>query len=68
MQNLLGSGRVAFENLANLSKLPARGATFVGLPLKLKGGSGSPARVFAYGWDGPSDPCRIRYQTHNEEL
>jgi kynurenine formamidase len=35
------------ENLANLSRLPARGAQVVAAPMKLAGGSGSPARVLA---------------------
>jgi kynurenine formamidase len=36
------------ENVANLSLLPASGATAVVAPLKLTGGSGSPVRVFAF--------------------
>lgn len=46
-----------YENLNNLDKLPARGATFFGAPLKLKSGSGSPVRAFALGWNGLEDPC-----------
>jgi kynurenine formamidase len=43
----LGSGLYHIENMANLDKLPARGAfIFVG-PLPLENGSGSPARVLA---------------------
>jgi kynurenine formamidase/mono/diheme cytochrome c family protein len=43
----LGSGLYHLENLANLDKLPARGAVvFVGA-LPIEGGSGSPARVLA---------------------
>jgi len=43
----LPSGRFGIENLANLDKLPAAGATIViGAP-KQKGGSGGPARIFA---------------------
>jgi kynurenine formamidase len=37
----------AFENLANLDKLPATGATVIALPMKIKGGSGAPLRVMA---------------------
>jgi kynurenine formamidase len=37
----------AFENLANLDKLPATGATVIALPMKIKGGSGAPLRVIA---------------------
>lgn len=35
------------ENLANLDRLPARGATLVALPMKIKGGSGAPLRAIA---------------------
>jgi kynurenine formamidase len=37
----------AFENLANLDQLPARGAYVVALPMKIKGGSGAPLRAIA---------------------
>ena len=37
----------AFENLANLDKLPAKGFQIVALPMKIKGGSGGPLRVVA---------------------
>ena len=33
------------ENLTNLNRLPARGATLVALPMKIKGGSGAPLRA-----------------------
>ena len=36
------------ENLANLDRLPARGATLVALPMKIKGGSGAPLRAIAF--------------------
>ena len=36
-----------FENVANLDKLPARGATVIALPMKIKGGSGGPLRIVA---------------------
>ena len=43
----LPSGRFGIENLANLDKVPAAGATLViGAP-KHRGGSGGPARIFA---------------------
>jgi len=43
----LPSGRFGIENLANLDKVPASGATLViGAP-KHKGGSGGPARILA---------------------
>jgi kynurenine formamidase len=35
------------ENLANLERLPPRGATVIALPMKIEGGSGGPARVIA---------------------
>ena len=35
----------AFENVANLDKLPAKGFQIVALPMKIKGGSGSPLRA-----------------------
>lgn len=35
------------ENLTNLDRLPARGATVVALPMKISGGSGGPLRVVA---------------------
>lgn len=37
----------AFENLTALAQLPARGATVYALPMKIKGGSGSPLRAVA---------------------
>jgi kynurenine formamidase len=36
-----------FENLTNLDRLPARGATVIALPMKIKGGSGAPLRAIA---------------------
>lgn len=35
------------ENLTNLDRLPAAGATVVALPMKIKGGSGAPLRALA---------------------
>lgn len=37
----------AFENVANLDKLPARGFSVIALPMKIKGGSGGPLRIVA---------------------
>jgi kynurenine formamidase len=37
----------AFENLANLSKLPLKDFSIVALPMKIKGGSGGPLRIVA---------------------
>jgi kynurenine formamidase len=44
---LLGADLYILENVANLEQLPATGAAVMALPLKLTGGSGSPARVLA---------------------
>jgi kynurenine formamidase len=38
----------AFENVANLDKLPAKGFHIVALPMKIKGGSGGPLRIAAF--------------------
>ncbi len=35
------------ENVANLEKLPATGATLIALAMKIKGGSGGPVRIIA---------------------
>jgi kynurenine formamidase len=45
---LLGAGRYGLTQLANLGQLPATGALIVVAPLRLVGGTGSPARVFAF--------------------
>lgn len=37
----------AFENVANLDKLPATGFQIIALPMKIKGGSGGPLRIIA---------------------
>lgn len=37
----------AFENVANLDKLPAKDFQIIALPMKIKGGSGSPLRIIA---------------------
>lgn len=37
----------AFENVANLDRLPATGAYVVALPVKIRGGSGGPLRIVA---------------------
>jgi len=37
----------AFENVANLDKLPAKGSIVFALPMKIKGGSGAPLRIVA---------------------
>jgi kynurenine formamidase len=37
----------AFENVANLDRLPPTGAWVIALPIKIKGGSGGPLRIVA---------------------
>ena len=37
-----------FENVANVSDLPATGATVIALPMKITGGSGGPLRIVAF--------------------
>ena len=37
----------AFENVANLDRLPPKGAWVIALPTKIKGGSGGPLRIVA---------------------
>ena len=44
---LLGSGKYGLTQLANLDRLPPTGALVIAAPLKIVGGSGSPARVLA---------------------
>jgi kynurenine formamidase len=36
-----------FENVANLGRLPPKGATLFAIPMKIKGGTGAPLRIFA---------------------
>ena len=49
-QVLCGAGRLALENIANLDRLPAKGATLYVIPMLIRDGTGAPARVFAM-WD-----------------
>ena len=44
---LHGNGRFGLQCLTNLDQLPTFGAVVVAMPLKIKGGSGSPLRVIA---------------------
>jgi kynurenine formamidase len=46
-QIVLGAGRLALENIANLDKLPAAGAMLYVVPMLIAEGTGAPARVFA---------------------
>ena len=41
------AGVPGLENLANLSRLPSRGAWVIALPMKIAGGSGGPLRIVA---------------------
>ena len=44
---LNGANIPGLENVANLEKLPATGATLIALPMKIAGGSGGPCRIIA---------------------
>jgi kynurenine formamidase len=39
---------VGFENVANIEKLPTKGAFVIALPMKIKGGTGGPLRLIAW--------------------
>ena len=42
-----GAGKYILENVANLDKLPPTGATLIVAPIKIEGGSGGQARIWA---------------------
>ncbi|MES2776933.1 MAG: cyclase family protein [Bacteroidota bacterium] len=42
-ENILG-----FENIAEMDKLPVKGAYIIALPMKIKGGTGGPLRIIAW--------------------
>jgi kynurenine formamidase len=44
-QVINGANRYGLENIANLGKLPPKGAIVVALPIKIKGGTGGPVRI-----------------------
>lgn len=44
---ICGADKLGLENIANLDKLPAKGATLYVIPMSIKGATGAPARVFA---------------------
>src|SRR5262245_39420404 len=46
-QILNGANIYGLENIANLDRLPAKGATLIALPMKIKGGTGGPVRIIA---------------------
>ena len=44
---LTAAGLTIYENLCNLDQLPVTGGYVIALPMKIKGGSGSPLRIVA---------------------
>jgi len=44
---MLAAGKYGLANLANLDRVPLTGAVLIVAPLRIEGGSGSPARVLA---------------------
>ncbi len=46
-QVINGANAYGLENVANLERVPATGATLIALPMKIKGGSGAPTRIIA---------------------
>jgi kynurenine formamidase len=46
-QILNGANIYGLENVVNLDRLPAKGATLIALPMKIKGGTGGPVRIIA---------------------
>ena len=47
-QILFNKNIPAFENVANINKLPATGSFVMALPMKINGGSGGPLRIVAF--------------------
>ncbi|PYQ61300.1 MAG: cyclase, partial [Acidobacteria bacterium] len=46
-QVAMGANVPGLENIANLDRLPERGAWVIALPMKIAGGSGAPLRIVA---------------------
>ena len=44
---LMGNNIPAFENVANLERLPAKVALVIAMPMNIRGGSGGPLRIIA---------------------
>lgn len=44
---LMAADKLAIENIAHLDKLPTVGAVLYAVPMKIKNGTGAPARIFA---------------------
>ena len=48
VHQILGGANIPiFENVAALDRLPPKGATIYAIPMKIRGGSGAPLRIFA---------------------
>ena len=47
-QILFSKNIPVFENVSNIDKLPSNGSFVIALPMKIKGGSGSPLRIVAF--------------------
>jgi kynurenine formamidase/cyclophilin family peptidyl-prolyl cis-trans isomerase len=62
-QILCAADKLALENIANLDRLPEKGATLYVIPMLMKGGTGGPARVFAVWDEGPDLNPRVRIRT-----
>jgi kynurenine formamidase len=45
---LNGADVYILENVASLDRLPPQGAMVMALPMKIKGGTGSPVRIVAW--------------------
>jgi kynurenine formamidase len=46
-QIINGANLYGLENVANLEKVPPKGAILVALPIKIRGGTGGPVRIIA---------------------
>ena len=46
-QIINGANCYGLENVANLEKIPPKGAILMALPIKIKGGTGGPVRIIA---------------------
>jgi kynurenine formamidase len=47
-RTLFANNVTAYENVANMDDLPAKGAWIMAFPMKIKGGSGAPLRLLAF--------------------
>jgi kynurenine formamidase len=46
-RTVLGANIYILENVANLERVPVKGATLIALPMKIGGGTGAPVRIVA---------------------